>query len=209
MLDLSSLTDELATIWQSYHRKGWEFVFRLRDGLDELREELGPQYRQGEIVGQIAEALDIRAHTLQNKLILARKPWSGLAFELGLDIGHGDAVSGLEDEAAEDMLHRAAEQRWTVSELRREVYMSRQIEEVQSWEVLTDQIAEGLAGEDPPYCSNAMYQDVPLGVRPYDYSRQPLEEMIAKVKNMLPPFQRPALEKLLVMVRADERERVG
>jgi hypothetical protein len=200
MLDLSSLTDELATIWQAYHRKGWEFVFRLRDGLDELREELGPQYRQGEIVGQIAEALDIRSHTLQNKLILARKPWSGLAFELGLDIGHGDAVSGLDDEQAEDMLHRAAEQRWTVQELRREVYMSKQIEEV---------IPDSGTDEDPPYCNDAMYQDVPLGVRPYDYSRQPLEEMIAKVKKMLPPFQWKELETLLRMVRADERERVG
>jgi hypothetical protein len=198
-LDLSSLTDELRQIWGVHVGHGWMFAYRLRDGLAELREELGPQYREMEILQQIGEAMDKRAKTLYNMVNVARKPWSTLAKELDLELGHGDAVSGLEDEQAEDMLHRAAEQRWTVSELRREVYMTK-IEEV---------LPVDGTDEEPPYCSNAMYNDVPLGVRPYDYSRQPLEEQIAKVRNMLLPDERPQLEKLLVMVRADERERVG
>jgi hypothetical protein len=73
---------------------------------------------------------------------------------------------------------------------------------------MTTQILE-VTDEDPPFANKEFYQDVPLGVRPYDYSRQPLEEQITKVKEMLPPFQRKELEKLLVMIRQDERERVG
>ncbi len=197
-LDLSTLTDDLATAWRMHLEWGWRFATVLRAGLDELKDELGQQYNEREILEQMAEALDMKYKTLYNKLLLSRKPWAGLAQELSLELGHGDAVSGLEDEQAEDMLHRAAEQRWTVSELRREVYMSK-IEEV---------LPVDGTDEEPPFANMAFYGDTPLGVRPYDYSRQPLEEQIAKVRNMLPPDERPQLEKLLIMVRADERERV-
>ena len=190
-LDLSSLTDELSKLWAAHLNYGWRFLFCLRDRLDELKEELGTQYKEQELLQQIGAALDMKPKTLWNKVNVARKPWAYLAHDLALTIGHGDAVLGLDDEVAEDLLQRAAEQLWTVSELRREVYMSKlMIRERDTGHVMVEQVHPPVNGngiayqydtaedDDTPYCGVQVYdhsqddEEVPFAdpVDPEDYA---------------------------------------
>lgn len=77
--------DQLYTIFSRYKAAGWDFIFLLRDGIDELPRTTDERMRLYEdassITGQAVK-------TLQNYVSAARKPCADLAKDLDLEIGH-------------------------------------------------------------------------------------------------------------------------
>jgi phage N-6-adenine-methyltransferase len=123
MIDLSELAERLAELFSLQVRIGWTIAYTLRDELEDLKAELGEQYNEKAILEQLGGALSKSWKTLYNYVNIARKPWAELAQELELTIGHGDAVLGLEDTVAEDLLRQAAEQQISETHLRSIVWV--------------------------------------------------------------------------------------
>jgi len=109
----------LAQQYGRYKRAGWEFVFLLRDGIDALATN---EHARANLYQDAADQLGLAVHTLQNYVSAARKPYAKLAYSLELEIGHLDAVLGLDAEEAYSALHHAAANRFTIAQLRKWVW---------------------------------------------------------------------------------------
>jgi hypothetical protein len=69
------------------------------------------------IYQSVASQINRSVKTLQNKVSIARKTYSQLAYDLGLEFEHVAAVAHLDDPEAEALLHEAAENFLDPSEL--------------------------------------------------------------------------------------------
>jgi hypothetical protein len=140
-------------------RAGWEFLELLRDGIEQLprtNEERAKLYEDA------SSATGLAVHTLQNYVSALRKPYAKLAHELDLDFGHLVEVQGLEEEIAEDVLQKAAENAWSVSRTRKEAWARKNAPDV--GKQLADAAEQFLADDEPPYNDNAMYTDEPASL---------------------------------------------
>ena len=118
-ITIDTWIDALQAQYNRYKRAGWDFIFLLRDGIDALPRN---DHERAKLYQDISNQLNLAIHTLQNYVSAARKPYAELAQELDLEIGHLDAVLGLADDIAEDVLKLAAEQGWSVAQTRKEVW---------------------------------------------------------------------------------------
>lgn len=118
-ITIDTWIDALQAQYNRYKRAGWDFIFLLRDGIDALPRN---DHERAKLYQDISNQLNLAVHTLQNYVSVARKPYATLAQELDLEIGHLDAVLGLADDVAEDVLKLAAEQGWSVAQTRKEVW---------------------------------------------------------------------------------------
>ena len=121
-ITIDTWIDALQAQYNRYRRAGWDFLFLLRDGIDALPRN---DHERAKLYQDIGNQLNLAVHTLQNYVSAARKPYATLAQELDLEIGHLDAVLGLADDVAEDVLKLAAEQAWSVAQTRKEAYPRR------------------------------------------------------------------------------------
>lgn len=141
--------------YQRYKRAGFEFIFLLRDGIDALPRN---DNERAALYHDVSDQVGLTVHTLRNYVSSARKPCAALAQELSLEIGHLDAVAGLDDEMAEDALRLAGEQRWTVSQLRAHVFKQKNTVPDIGKTPTADAIDRDLAGDDePPYADDKQY----------------------------------------------------
>lgn len=151
---------QIMNAYGRYCRAGWEFIFLLRDGIDALPRNEQERYSLYEDTFHLT-GLSIK--TQQNYVSAARKPYAMLAQELGLEIGHLDAVLGLEDQIAEDVLKLAAENFLTIAQTRKEAWARKAAPDI--GKQLADAADDYLSGDDePPYNDNAMYTDEPASL---------------------------------------------
>ena len=146
----------IASAYGRYCRAGWEFIFLLRDGIDTLPRN---DQERAKLYEDTYHLTGLSIHTMQNYVSAARKPYAQTACELGLEIGHLDAVLGLDDEIAEDVLKLAAEESWPVARTRKEAWARKDVPDV--GKELADAVDRMLSDDEPPYNDNAMYDDEP------------------------------------------------
>lgn len=161
---------QIASSYGRYCRAGWEFIFLLRDGIDALPRN---DQERTDLYEQTYHLTGLSVKTQQNYVSAARKPYAHLAMDLGLEIGHLDAVLGLEDETAEDLLKLAAENSWTVARLRSEAWRYKPTPDI--GKQMADAADRMLAGDDdePPYNDNTTYNnDGPMWDEPNAYDNE-------------------------------------
>ena len=159
--EVATVEKWLATLDQQYRRykrAGWEFVFLLRDGIEALATN---DNARANLYQDAADQLGLAVHTLQNYVSAARKPYAKLAYNLDLEIGHLDAVLGLEPEAAEDMLRYAAEQGLSIAQLRKYVWSNKATvpDDGNSATPTADAVASMLADDVPFSRDSIQYKD--------------------------------------------------
>ena len=114
-IDVSDWLTQLDLAYARAKRAGWEFLFVLRAGVDQFGRN-DPERMQ--MYENAATQLNLSVKTLQNYVSIVRNPVAQKAIELDLEIGHADAVLGLTEERAEDVLSQAAERGLTVAQTR-------------------------------------------------------------------------------------------
>jgi len=144
--------------YKRYKRAGWEFIFLLRDGIDALATN---DDVRANLYQDAADQLGLAVHTLQNYVSAARKPYAKLAHNLDLEIGHLDAVLGLEPEAAEYLLRYAAEQGLTIAQLRKEAWNHKSsVPNVGNSATPTADAVDKLLADDVPFSRDSIqYKD--------------------------------------------------
>lgn len=152
---VSTWLNTLDQQYQRYKKAGFEFIFLLRDGIDALPRN---DVERMALYREAADRVGLAVHTLQNYASSARKPYAHMAHEYGLEIGHLDAVAGLDDEAAEDALTLAGEQLWPVARLRGHVFVVKSMNPDVGNTPTADAIDRTLADEDPPYADDKQYE---------------------------------------------------
>ena len=159
-ITIDTWIDALQAQYNRYKRAGWDFIFLLRDGIDALPRN---DHERAKLYQDINNQLNLAVHTLQNYVSAARKPYATLAQELDLEIGHLDAVLGLADDVAEDVLKLAAEQAWSVSLTRKEAWTRKSTPDIGKQAVsdverfLSSDEPRELSDGEPAYTDNAMY----------------------------------------------------
>ena len=159
-ITIDTWIDALQAQYNRYRRAGWDFLFILRDGIDALPRN---DHERAKLYQDISNQLNLAVHTLQNYVSAARKPYAELAQELDLEIGHLDAVLGLADDVAEDVLKLAAEQAWSVSLTRKEAWTRKSTPDIGKQAVddverfLSANEPQEEADDEPAYVDNAMY----------------------------------------------------
>jgi hypothetical protein len=113
--DPSDWLTQLGQTYNALRREGWRFLLCLRAGIDQFGRS---DERRMQLYEAASEQLNLQVTTLQNYVSIARKEWVNTAINLGLELGHADAVKGLDDEQAEGFLVTAAEQKLSVAGLR-------------------------------------------------------------------------------------------
>jgi hypothetical protein len=126
-------------------RAGWEFLELLRDGIEQLPRT---NEERAKLYDDASSATGLAVHTLQNYVSALRKPYAKLAHELDLDFGHLVEVQGLEEEIAEDVLQKAAENAWPVARTRKEAWARKNAPDV--GKQLADAAEDYLSGDDDP-----------------------------------------------------------
>lgn len=114
--DLSEWLAQLDAAYSMAKVAGWEFLFTLRAGIDQFGRN---DIRRMEVYELAANQIGLNVRTLQNYVSVTRKGFTQMAVALDLDMGHANAVLGLDDEHAEDVLQLAAERGLSVAETRR------------------------------------------------------------------------------------------
>ena len=114
-IDVSDWLTQLDLAYARAKRAGWEFLFVLRAGVEQFGRN-DPERMQ--MYENAATQLNLSVKTLQNYVSIVRNPVAQKAIELDLEIGHADAVLGLTEERAEDVLSQAAERGLTVAQTR-------------------------------------------------------------------------------------------
>lgn len=159
-ITIDTWIDALQAQYNRYKRAGWDFIFLLRDGIDALPRN---EHERAKLYQDISNQLNLAVHTLQNYVSAARKPYATLAQELDLEIGHLDAVLGLADDVAEDVLKLAAEQGWSVALTRKESWTRKNAPDIGKQTVndverfLSSDEPRELSDGEPAYTDNAMY----------------------------------------------------
>jgi hypothetical protein len=102
---------ELSSAYEQYVESGWAFAQQLAAGAGRTREERVWAYELA------AAQLGISPKTVANYANTARSPVAHIAQELGLELGHGRAVLGLDSEIAGELLHMAGEAGWEPGQL--------------------------------------------------------------------------------------------
>lgn len=160
VISVSTWITALDTQYKRYKRAGWEFIFLLRDGINALADT---EHERMTLYQDASNQIGLAVHTLQNYVSSARKPCANLAQELGLEIGHLDAVAGLDNEMAEDALKHAGENLWTITQLRGHVFAVKQpitpIPDIGNQTPTADHADRILAHDDPPYADNRLYKE--------------------------------------------------
>jgi len=153
------VTPEVATVekwlvtldqqYRRYKRAGWEFVFLLRDGIEALATN---DNARANLYQDAADQLGLAVHTLQNYVSSARKPYAKLAFSLDLEIGHLDAVLGLEPEEAISALRYAAEHGLSIAQLRKYVWSNKTtVPDVGNSATPTADAVDSMLADDVPF----------------------------------------------------------
>lgn len=115
-VDTSDWLTQLDAAYSMAKTAGWEFLFTLRAGIDQFGRS---DFRRMEMYELAATQIGLNVRTLQNYVSVTRKGYVQMAVALDLDMGHANAVLGLDDEHAEDVLQTAAERNLSVAETRR------------------------------------------------------------------------------------------
>ena len=113
--DVSGWLTELDGCYIQFKRSGWEFAVALTHGIDQFGST--PQAK-AELYELASKQLNCSVKTLRNYVSVVRNPAASVAIELGLEIGHANAVLGLPGPQAESVLHEAAERMLSVEATR-------------------------------------------------------------------------------------------
>lgn len=114
--DLSDWLTQLDAAYSMAKVAGWEFLFTLKAGIEQFGRS---DHRRMEVYELAANQIGLNVRTLQNYVSVTRKGFTQMAVALDLDMGHANAVLGLDDEVAEDVLQLAAERGLSVAETRK------------------------------------------------------------------------------------------
>lgn len=155
---ISEWLAKLGGDFDNYRESGWKYIITLRDGVDQFGRT---DSAKSELYEAAANQLGRSAKTLQNKVSIARKPYSLMAYNLGLEFAHLLAVQHLDDEHAAALLMEAAENFWDASELGYIAKPKSQAtypENGKSSTPTADAIDQDLS-DDPPYADNTQYKD--------------------------------------------------
>lgn len=114
--DVSQWLERVEFTYGRLKLAGWEFVLTLQKGIDQFGRTDPAKMELYELASQ---QVGLSVNTLQNYVSTARKPSTVYAVELGLQLGHAQAVIGLEDVVAESVLLEAAENGMSVELTRR------------------------------------------------------------------------------------------
>lgn len=162
-LEITDTIQDIVDEYENYRESGWRYLIKLRDAVDQYGRTDHAKYT---IYESVATRVNRSIKTLQNKVCIVRKPYSQLAYDLGLEIEHVAAVKHLCDEEAEALLHEAAENFLDSSELG---YIAKKRYSTSpdggnSATPTADAAERFLSDEEPPYNDNAMYTDEPASL---------------------------------------------
>jgi len=162
-LEITDTIQDIVDEYENYRESGWRYLIKLRDAVDTYARTDPAKMT---IYQSVASQINRSVKTLQNKVSIARKTYSQLAYDLGLEFEHVAAVAHLDDPEAEALLHEAAENFLDPSELgyiAKKRY-STSPDNGNSATPTADAAERFLSDDEPPYNDNAMYTDEPASL---------------------------------------------
>lgn len=132
---------DVCGVWNVVVRTGWGFA----EVLDAALKRYGTNNEsKASFLSDVAAQVHVTPKRLQNMVSIVRNPCALVAKEYGLELGHGDVLARLqEEEEAASWAAVAAEQSWTVSELRQAI-MANEGEDIKSPPLILELDPNGL-----------------------------------------------------------------
>lgn len=120
--DVSCWLERLDHAYGRARLAGWEFIYILRAGVDQLGRT---DHAKAELYELASAQVGLATRTLQTYVSAARSPNANIAIEMGLTFQHARAVLGLPEGVAESMLADAVAGGWEPERLSREAWVKK------------------------------------------------------------------------------------
>jgi len=121
-IDISDWLTQLDISYGRFRKAGWDFLLILRAGVDQFGRT---DHAKSELYDLASQQTGLAVSTLITYVSTVRSPISPVAIELGLTFSHARAALGMEPEAANDLLTKAAEQSWTPEQVSKEAWIKK------------------------------------------------------------------------------------
>lgn len=154
-IDIPDWLTQLDISYGRFRKAGWDFLLVLRAGVDQFGRT---DHAKAELYELASQQTGLAVSTLITYVSTVRSPISPVAIELGLTFSHARAALGMEPEAANDLLTKAAENSWTPERVSQEAWISKASVR-KSRTPNGDGEASNHATDEPPYNDNSQYTD--------------------------------------------------
>lgn len=155
-VDISDWLTQIDDSYSRFRAAGWEFIIKLRDGLDQFGRT---NHAKMELYELASQQIGLTVNSLQTYASAARSPVASIAIELGLTFSHARAAIGLETDVAESILTDAAERGWTPEQVSKKAWIHKASQHTLKSNDSTPVATAIVADEPPPYADNSQYKE--------------------------------------------------